>query len=388
MIDMQNIVICSQRLLGHVIPILGVGKELRNKGYQVTFLGNKKNKQLIEKAGLKYREIGWDKYPTVFITEMLEEVLFVLKESKVGLIITDSSLCAPAYAAEILDIPWISFQTTIPLTDHLIPGVPSVNKRLRVMMNEKLDKIRKQYSLSPLNDFQRTRGDFLGLSPFLHLIMVYPEFISDNTFLPDSAKVVGDCSSEEQDVNLQISIMEKVRKKEFPVILVCTSSVPRVEFREIMNQYIEHSIAAFGTKNFHLIILEGYQYQGDSRLPPNVHWLSVHPIHNKIMPFTDVVITHGGCGTLQKCLKYGKPMIIIPLGADHSHLAQRCKELGIAEVIPPYALTPKQIKQTTYSIMQSPIYNKNGSELAHHIAQRSPIKQCIDEIERILISYY
>jgi len=65
---------------------------------------------------------------------------------------------------------------------------------------------------------------------------------------------------------------------------------------------------------------------------PNLHTASYIP-HRLLLPYCDVVITHGGAGTTMSVLGHGLPMIIIPMSADHPFHAMRCAALGVACVI-------------------------------------------------------
>lgn len=76
-------------------------------------------------------------------------------------------------------------------------------------------------------------------------------------------------------------------------------------------------------------------------LPSNIYWIKDVPIHDYLLPQVNYVVTHGGCGTLQNVIKYGKPMIIIPLGDDHEIWADLCNQLGISETILPSQLNKK-----------------------------------------------
>jgi len=60
---------------------------------------------------------------------------------------------------------------------------------------------------------------------------------------------------------------------------------------------------------------------------------------DEILPHCDLVIAHGGSGTLIGALAHGLPSLLIPLGADQPHNSRRCVELGVAREFDPVALT-------------------------------------------------
>jgi len=62
-----------------------------------------------------------------------------------------------------------------------------------------------------------------------------------------------------------------------------------------------------------------------------------------LMPFCDLVITHGGNNTTTECLHHGKPMILLPLFWDQYDNAQRMHDLGLGRRLPTYDWTPADL---------------------------------------------
>jgi UDP:flavonoid glycosyltransferase YjiC (YdhE family) len=61
-----------------------------------------------------------------------------------------------------------------------------------------------------------------------------------------------------------------------------------------------------------------------SQLPavPNVRIVAAAP-HRELLPTTDLVITHGGHGTVSAALRHGVPALVIPMGRDQGEIAAR-----------------------------------------------------------------
>ncbi|WP_146240957.1 glycosyltransferase [Paenibacillus sambharensis] len=378
---MANIVIVSQRLLGHVIPILGVGAELVKRGHSVRMLGHAMNKELVVEAGLQFSPIGWDKVPNLYMEYMLNDLLRALERSP-DLIIADSAQCAPAYAAELLGIPWVSFQTTVPLPDEHLPGGAAANERMRQKYGEQLNAIRSKHGLPPLEHPIRTRGDFAGLSPFLHLLMVLPELAGSPEAYPPSFCLVGGSSADWRPglPELKFHTTDRLR------LVVSTSSVPRIEYREVMNRYVEAAIDVYGRERpeeAEVWICETEPYQAAEPLPAAVHWTSQHPVHHVLLPEAHAAIVHGGCGTLQQCIRFGVPMVIIPLGADHPVLAKRCEELGVAVVCPPDRIDGNELKEKVGTLLTGG-YRDRAEMLARKVSRYTPNETSADGVEMVL----
>ncbi|MGA5691438.1 glycosyltransferase [Cytobacillus pseudoceanisediminis] len=376
---MAEIAIVSQRLLGHIIPALGVGYELSKRGHSVTVLTHKEHKTMIEESGMNFIEIGWDKFPDLFLFEMMDSLVEVFTNKSFDLVVCDSAQGPPSFIAELFKIPWVSFQTTVPLPDNLVPGKKKAHQRRRELYGLEINKVRKHYGLAPLTDSRRTRGDLAGLSPYLHLVMVLPEFIIDCDGLPPSSQVVGLCSFNK-------SIEDSLTKKNLSQknILVCTSSLNRPDFREKTNHYVKSTIQAFGDSELNINITLEYTPRFNGDLPSNVNFITDHPVHHQLMPTSEVVITHGGCNTLLKSISYGCPMVIIPLGADHHILAQRCKELGVAIVINPEDVTPEVLKENVNQLLENQSYTERSKFLSNKMSTGKSASLSAVYIEKIL----
>ena len=50
---------------------------------------------------------------------------------------------------------------------------------------------------------------------------------------------------------------------------------------------------------------------------------------DEVLPHVDLVVSHGGSGSLMATLAHGLPSLLLPLGADQPHNAVRAPELGV-----------------------------------------------------------
>ena len=60
-----------------------------------------------------------------------------------------------------------------------------------------------------------------------------------------------------------------------------------------------------------------------------------------LLPYCDLVVTHGGFNTVQAALSQGLPLVIVPLGADQPLNAAACAAMGVGRVVEPEERTPR-----------------------------------------------
>jgi MGT family glycosyltransferase len=65
------------------------------------------------------------------------------------------------------------------------------------------------------------------------------------------------------------------------------------------------------------------------RVPANV-FVAPYAPHARLLPMTDVVVTHAGLGTVHAALEHGKPLVCLPLGRDQGDNAARLVHRGAA----------------------------------------------------------
>lgn len=64
----------------------------------------------------------------------------------------------------------------------------------------------------------------------------------------------------------------------------------------------------------------------------------------EILHDTDLVVSHGGSGSLMATLAHGLPSVLLPLGADQPHNAQRAEQLGLALTLDAAGASPTAIR--------------------------------------------
>lgn len=63
----------------------------------------------------------------------------------------------------------------------------------------------------------------------------------------------------------------------------------------------------------------------------------------EVLPGVDLVVSHGGSGSLMAALAHGLPSLLLPLGADQPHNASRAGQLGVAATLDAATATPTEV---------------------------------------------
>lgn len=116
--------------------------------------------------------------------------------------------------------------------------------------------------------------------------------------------------------------------------------------------------------------------------PPNVHIEHYIP-QSLLLPYCDLVITHGGSGTVMDALSHGLPMVVIPIAADQPPNAQSCARLGAARIIQPDQRTSDAIREATRDVLQNPNYRQNASRVRDEMEALPGWDHAVELLERL-----
>ncbi|MGP9501906.1 glycosyltransferase [Specibacter sp. AOP5-B1-6] len=147
-----------------------------------------------------------------------------------------------------------------------------------------------------------------------------------------------------------------------PLVLVAMSST-------FQNQVecLQRITDALGTLPVRGIVTTGPAVRVDQlRVPANVSVLASAP-HSEIMRHADLVITHGGHGTVVKALAAGLPLVLLHHGRDQADNAVRVTSRGAGITVSRRAAAPK-IARAVATVLDSPAYTMAAQELGLAVA--------------------
>lgn len=118
--------------------------------------------------------------------------------------------------------------------------------------------------------------------------------------------------------------------------------------------------------------------------PAHVHIERYVP-QSLLFPACDLVVNHGGSGTVMAALSHGLPMVIVPASADQPDNARRCEQLGVAQVIAPENRTPEAIRTAVRAVLGDPSYRANAERLREEMERLPGPEHAVGLLERLAV---
>jgi MGT family glycosyltransferase len=100
----------------------------------------------------------------------------------------------------------------------------------------------------------------------------------------------------------------------------------------------------------------------------------------EVLDACDAVIAHGGSGSLLAALAYGRPVVLLPQGADQFDNAGACATLGLAEVILPTEITVDRVRDAVDAVLTNQSYSAAARSVAAEISAMPTAAAVADEI--------
>jgi UDP:flavonoid glycosyltransferase YjiC (YdhE family) len=104
----------------------------------------------------------------------------------------------------------------------------------------------------------------------------------------------------------------------------------------------------------------------------------------ELLPGCDLVVSHGGSGSVLGALAHGLPSVLIPLGADQPYNAQRSVELGTARVLDPVALTADDVRATVSEVLTDDGCRRAAERMRAEIAGLPGVEETVPLLERLV----
>jgi UDP:flavonoid glycosyltransferase YjiC (YdhE family) len=102
-----------------------------------------------------------------------------------------------------------------------------------------------------------------------------------------------------------------------------------------------------------------------------------------VLPRCDLVISHGGSGSVMGALAHGLPSVLLPLGADQPYNARRCVALGVARELEPVTATSEWIRAAVAGVLDDDRYRRSAERMRDEINSLPGPDQTVPLLERL-----
>ena len=354
---------------GNVPPMLALGKRLVARGRRVCLLGPHTLARRCEAAGLGFRpfarEMSWTARAGVSIEddmsslsahltgpEMATELLDAAEEQRPRALVVDGMAAAAVAAAERLEIPTVVLVHTRYRYNEAAGWVPLV-----VPVNS----ARRQLGLEPLAE---QPGWFAELWRRAGTVVVasYRQLEGERYETASHVRHVGPIL-DPHPAALPDEVAAIVQDRGGALIVVSLSSTYMHHEEELariiraLNQVDARSVVTLGNA------LDPACVPAPDR-GVVVPWAA----HERLLPRADLVITHGGLGTILGALSAGAPLICMPLGREQPSNAAEVERIGAGVVVDRTA-SPSVIRRAVERVLARSSYRESARRLAREASE-------------------
>ncbi|MEA2170546.1 MAG: hypothetical protein QOF76_3846, partial [Solirubrobacteraceae bacterium] len=369
---------------GHAFPMMALGTRLVERGHEVCFQTWKKWTLDVEAAGMSFAAapeyqvfptLGRHLLPYEAAIIAARETVPVVREFGADVCVSDILTLAPALAAEICGVP---VATLIPhvcvLPEPGLPpfafgarpprtfvgrGVWSATERLvdRGLERGRVDynDARAKLGLAPRPELHG------GLSRGLTMVGTLPQLEYPRAW-PAWMTVVGPLMWEPPGEAVAPPVISSFAD---PVVLVAPSTAHDAEhtlLRAALDGLAGERVRVIATWNGREPPwLPGYQVPSNAVLVP---WLS----YSQTMPACDLVVTHGGHGTLVRALTSGCAVVVSPVAGDMFENAARAEWAGVGVRLPNRLLGARTLRLAVRRALARPALSARAAEIARWVA--------------------
>jgi UDP:flavonoid glycosyltransferase YjiC (YdhE family) len=376
---------------GHAFPMLALGEALVARGHTVALQTWRRWESAASAAGIEFAAAPeYHVFPTreaplppyAAAVRAARETRPLVRSFAPDVAVSDILTPAPALAAELEGVP---VATLVPhLFPHLPRGFPpySIGARLpRTALGRTLwsatgrlvaiglERGRREY-----NECRSRLG--LGPLPYMHtgvsrslaLVASLPQLEYPRDW-PSWLRVVGPLMWEPESSRVEPP------PGDGPVVLVAPSTAQdpsHLLLRAALSGLAGEPVRVIATWN-------GREPSPPLAVPSNavaVDWLS----YSKTMPSCDLVVMHGGHGTLMRALASGCPVVVSPAGGDMAENAARVEWAGLGVRLPRRFCTPRGVRLAVRRALGRP--RDRVDAVARWIATHDARTRACEETER------
>jgi UDP:flavonoid glycosyltransferase YjiC (YdhE family) len=360
---------------GHAFPAIALARELRRRGHEVLVETWERWREAVEAEGLAftgaqeytvYPPPGPDTPDGQTAAAAARALARLMEGFEPDLVVSDILTLAPTLAAEVAGVP---HATLIP---HVYPvqqpGMPLYSLGLRPPRTglgrlgwratgpllgmglrrgrDELNETRARLGLPPMERFHG------GISELLAIVGTFPQLEYPRQW-PAQVRVTGPLFFELPGAEVAMP------ERDGPLVLVApsTSQDPECELiRVALDALADEPVRVLATTNRHRPE-RPIEVPGNAEL---VDWV----LYSQAMPAADMVICHGGHGTVARALAAGKPLLVCPSVGDMGENAARVAWSGTGLSVPRRLLSRLGVRLAARRLLHEERFHDRAREVA------------------------
>ena len=382
----MRVLFTSPAAIGHFHPLVPVAQAARDAGHEVTFAMPPSFRGTVERVGFRWLPSGLDTSAPEYarLAEErnrlpgLERARFMARYGFAGLLarqtasdllracdawrpdvlVRDMSEYGGCVAADVLGIPHVAHESLGYRASRIVD------------ITEPLATLRAAHRLTPDPEMQMLER-YLVLSPFPPTLDGSREMVRPT--LRRYRTVPFDRSGNEAAPEWPLMLPDA------PLVYATLGTANNLR-TDILRPFVE----ALRDEHVNLVVTVGRDGNPDQfgPQPPNVRIERYVP-QSLLFPRCDLVISHGGSGTVIAALAHGIPQVITPITADQPQNADRCAEAGAARVVQVADVTAASIREAALSVLADPSYRSAAQRIRDEMAALPGTDQAVALLERL-----
>ena len=378
---------------GHALPALSLARTLKGRGNEVLLESWERWRSSAEEHDLGFR--GAEEYSVYpppapdsgdgrTAARAARALVGLIEEFEPDIVVSDILTLAPALAAEVAGVPRAT------LVPHVypvqIPGMPlystgmapprtpvgSLAWRATLPLvsiglrrgRADLNSIRADLGLSPQ---QRFHG---GLSERLTIVATFPQLEYPREW-PAYAQVTGPLLYDMPHPEVALPAGEE------PLVLVAPSTSQDPE-----GSLVRAALGGLAGRPVRVLAaLSGQRPEPPIEAPDNatlVDWLP----HSQAMEAADLVISHGGHGTVARALSEGVPVLVCPAGGDMAENGARVSWAGCGRMLPRRLLGPRALGDAAEALLADQSARQRAEGIAAWSRSHDGAEVAAEAVER------
>lgn len=361
---------------GHAFPAIALARALRDRGHEVVVETWEHWREAVEGEGLGFTAAQEyktfpppppDRSEGPSAADAARALVPLMEEMRPDAVVSDILTQAPALAAEMVGLRRVTLIPHVyPVHEPGLPffavgaqpartpvgralwraAEPVLTAGLRRGRRE-LNETRAAVGLPPLDELHG------GLSSDLVLVGTFPQLEYPRRW-PAHTHVVGAMTFELEHPDVEIPEGDE------PLVVVAPSTAQDPEGRLVrmaLEALADEPVRVLATTN---------RRDRDEPLPPAppnatvVDWLS----YSQVMPLADLVICHGGHGTVCRALGAGVPVLCCPAVGDMAENGARVQWAGVGLMLPWRLTAATSVRTVVRRILGEPRFSERAERIA------------------------